>query len=90
MGGLWASRMSFKGVRKIDLHGFFVKQAMDICRNVIRSCVAGERVVFITGRGLNSQGGVPRIRNALIEMLDAMPSVGYRLDLGQVIVEKKK
>jgi hypothetical protein len=38
------------------LHGFFVKEAMQICGNVLGSCVPGETVTFITGRGAHSEG----------------------------------
>ena len=86
---LWSSRSAGSGERKVDLHGFFVREAMEVVRTVLHASQSGERIVFITGRGKHSQGGVARIRNALLEMLAEMPGVLFREDIGQVMVELK-
>ncbi len=88
--GSWSAMATGKQ-RSIDLHGFFVREAMDICRNVLASCRAGESVTFITGRGNNSEGGVARIRNELVKMLQGMPccfEIG-KSNAGTVIVTMK-
>lgn len=41
---------------EVDLHGFFVKEALQVCRNVISGCGSGETVTFVTGRGAHSEG----------------------------------
>ena len=57
---------------KIDLHGFSVKEALRCLKMAFRVCTAPCRLTIITGKGLRSQGGIPRIKDAVAFLLVGM------------------
>lgn len=84
---LWSNRISNQ-LTKIDLHGLFVKEALDVVSQVLHSMQTGESVQFITGRGKHSAGGVSKIKVALQERLASAKDLRYQVDLGYITVTK--
>jgi len=56
----------------VDLHGLFVNEALEYADKELESAAMRkvDMVSFIVGRGLHSDGGVPKIRPALEEFCD--------------------
>lgn len=73
----------------VDLHGYFVKEAMEICRRCLRDISSGQSIRFITGKGLHSVGGIPRIKNALVDLLQGRSDCDFLVYEGYVVVTMK-
>ena len=57
---------------RIDLHGLFVKEAEQRLSQRISDCrKAGiSRIEVIVGKGLHSQGGVPKLKPAILRLIE--------------------
>lgn len=62
---------------RIDLHRLHVAEAREFVERHIELCSIGrlQRTEVIVGRGAHSVGGVPRLRPAILELLESMPGV---------------
>jgi len=56
----------------VDLHGLFVNEAVEYAKEQLRLATFRneDMVSFIVGKGLHSDGGVPKLRPALEELCD--------------------
>ncbi|XP_071086771.1 uncharacterized protein [Haliotis cracherodii] len=69
---------------ELDLHGFYVNEAIDCVRDVLADQSDTYQLTVITGKGLHSTGGVARIRPAVISYLEKH---NYRYTLCPGVIE---
>ncbi|KAK7066835.1 hypothetical protein SK128_000985 [Halocaridina rubra] len=59
-----------QGILTLDLHQMTVKEAVQVTNEFLTSTAAGQhRVQIITGRGVHSEGGVPKVKPVITELL---------------------
>jgi len=80
------AQISRDNLREIDLHGLTVNEALDVLANhiqvakeVANSSNGHYPVRIITGAGIHSIGGKPRIKPAVVDWLK---NQGYRINVG--------
>jgi DNA-nicking Smr family endonuclease len=79
---LWSGKNMMDGLKKIDLHGLFVKEAKQKMEEHLEACRIWKvkNTWIITGRGKNSVGGVAKIRPEVEEWLKTHgPGMGIRI-----------
>lgn len=56
---------------EIDLHGLYVNEALEKAEQAIQAAKAHGRkqLVFITGKGNNSRGGIPKVKPAMEQLM---------------------
>lgn len=60
-----------KGVRELDLHGLMVWEAITVTELFLRQSKGfRDRLRIITGRGLNSPCGIPKIKPEIKRLLE--------------------
>lgn len=77
---------------RVDLHGLRVSEAETIVEKHIYNCKLANvtRTRIVTGRGLHSDGGQPRLKPAILAMLEGVVDVRAHVNEqneGQVVVE---